>query len=125
MLRRLLARRPSPAAVAALLVLAVVVLLVLASLGRVEGGVGFEVTQPLTAGDVRALEIGSSREEVERALGEGETALQDPRFGATGTAVEPMDATCLYYDYMDDQAFADVAQVCYRDDRLVSKRIYR
>lgn len=125
MRRRALDRRPSPSAVAAVVVLAVFIVLAVAWQGLGGGAIGVETGRTLTAADLRALEIGSSRDDIPRAIGEGESALEDPVFGTTRTAVEPMDATCLYYTYSGRQNLRDLVQLCYRDDRLVSKRIYR
>lgn len=68
--------------------------------------------------DFRAAEVGASRDEIERRLGEGQDALD---FMETGVAVEPMDADCRYYPYPRP---GYLFQVCYRDDRLVTKRAF-
>lgn len=109
---------------AAVIVVVVVSLTFLAFLGVGEGEVGASAEPMLSAADVRALEVGTPRDEVERELGAGEDALEFAFFpGGTGAAVEPMDATCVYY--LAAGAARGPVQLCYRDDELVSKRIYR
>jgi hypothetical protein len=87
------------------------------------GGGGFEgstegvVVSPQRLGAIRP---GTSRAEIERLFGEGEDALD---YIDTGTAVEPMDASCRYYRARQD-SFNDVVQFCFRDDELVSRRAF-
>lgn len=69
----------------------------------------------------RALDLGRPREGVEDALGSGLDALQ---FRTTGTAVEPMDADCVYYRQAGAHDERALVQLCYRDDRLARKRLF-
>ena len=111
-------------AIAAVIVLAVVALSSFAVLGG-GGSSGFSVETGVGTPDVRALELGTSRDDVESELGPGEDALEFAvTSGGTRTAVEPMDATCVYYSAFATDARGPI-QLCYRDDRLVSKRVYR
>ena len=70
--------------------------------------------------ELQSIRPGTSRAEIERLLGKGTSALD---YIDTGIAVEPMDASCIYYRARDD-SFNDVAQFCFRDDRLVSRRAF-
>jgi hypothetical protein len=107
--------------VAAAIVLLASVFVFFGSMTLGEGDSGFGSGGPLmTASEFRTLAAGDSRAEIERAFGKGEGALSFGMFGETGAALEPMDATCVYYT-----PGGELAQVCYRDDRLVSKRLYR
>jgi hypothetical protein len=67
---------------------------------------------------VPALELGTTRQEVEAQLGRGRDALE---YIDTGVALEPMDAECLYYP----QTPGVVMQLCFRDDLLVRKQTNR
>ena len=97
-----LRRLPSWSAIAAVIVLLVVLVGLLSWVGLGEEESGAVQGRPeVRMDDLRALEIGSSRDDVERAVGTGDGALEFDSFGGagTGTAVEPMDATCVYYGY--------------------------
>ena len=115
-------RRRSASAVAAALVL--LSLLGLTFLSFTLGGGSSHVGQledvVLTTRRLDAIHVGTSRAEVERLLGKGSEALD---YVDTGIAVEPMDARCIYYRARQD-SFNDVAQFCFRDDKLVSRRAF-
>ena len=121
-----LRRLPSWSAVAAVVVLLVFAYFILAFVGVGEGSEsGAQGGPEMSRDDFQALAIGSSRDEVQRAVGKGDDALEFESFGGagTGTAVEPMDAACVYYGYPGTEA-QDVVQLCYRDDELSSKRLF-
>jgi hypothetical protein len=74
----------------------------------------------VTPGSIERVRLGASREDAERVLGSpGQDALE---FATTGVAVEPMDADCVYYLVSAGVDGWDVLQLCYRDDRLVSRQ---
>ena len=104
---------------------ALVVLLLAAFVFAYFGGGSAETAGSFEAGidaqDITALRVGTSRDAVEERLGRGQDALE---YGQTGPAVEPMDAECAYYAPRGE-FLSRVAQLCYRDGRLVSKRLYR
>jgi hypothetical protein len=109
---------------AAVILVVVVSLPFLAWQGDGEGVVSGIELPMLSAADLRSLELGTSRDEVEHRVGAGESALEFGFYpGGTGAAVEPMDATCVYY--LAAGAARGPVQLCYRDDQLVSKRVYR
>jgi len=121
---RLGLRRPPASAVAALVVLLVILGLVLLSYGGSGSGSGgspFGSDLVLRPGQVAALPLGASQRDVERRFGKGAGALDS--LEDTGVAVEPMDASCIYYRAARDN-FYDVAQFCLRHDRLVSRRVF-
>lgn len=72
-------------------------------------------------GEYRSLVPGSSRDEIEQRLGDGQDALE---FEDTGVALEPMDAECIYYPQEGTGNYRDIIQLCFREDRLVQKRMY-
>ena len=121
-----LLRRTPWSAAAAVLVLLVLVFVFLAWMGlSSEGGVGAQGGPEMTRSEFRSLSLGTSRDKVEGAVGKGDGALEYNLFGgATRTAVEPMDATCVYYSRPGGHGIRGPIQLCYRDDELVSKRIY-
>jgi hypothetical protein len=123
MRRALRIRRPSASAVAATVVLLFVLSFVLLTIsvggGGGGGGGGLEDVI-VSAQRMRAIDQGTTRADVERRLGKGLEALA---YEDTGIAVEPMDASCIYYRARQD-SFNDVAQFCFRDDRLVSRRLF-
>lgn len=102
------------------LVLAVVLLAVLTSVS----GEGESHSSPfagsLSRSSYKQLRIGESRTAIERRVGKGASALE---FGLEGPATEPMDATCLYY--YGGEIIDMPRQLCFRDGKLVRKRIYR
>lgn len=119
-----LGRLPSWSAVAAVaVVMALLVFLALVLGGLQSGSSGAQGGPEMTRAELRTLTVGGSRDEVERAVGKGEDALEF-WFGGTGTALEPMDASCVYYAVRGGPDAGPI-QLCYRDDRLVSKRLYR
>jgi hypothetical protein len=122
MRRALRFRRPSASAVAAAIVLLPVLGLVFLSFdsGGSDGGFGGQRDVIVSAHQLRAIHPGTSRAQVERLLGKGSDALD---YADTGIAVEPMDASCIYYRARQD-SFNDVAQFCFRDDKLVSRRAF-
>ena len=122
MRRPLRFRRRSVSAVAAALVLLLVLGVILLSftLGGGSSLVGELEDDVLTTHELVAIHVGTSRAEVERLLGKGPDALD---YVDTGIAVEPMDARCIYYRARQD-SFNDVAQFCFRDDKLVSRRAF-
>jgi hypothetical protein len=107
------------------IVVVVVFVLFLAWQGLGEGEFGAQGGPQMTGAELQALTIGGSRDEIERAVGKGDSALEYDFFGGTGTAVEPMDATCVYYGYAGKQDVASVVQLCYRDNELASKNTFR
>ena len=72
-------------------------------------------------GELRSLQLGTPRRDVEHRLGKGQDALA---YGETGPAVEPMDASCVYYAEAGTGNLRDVVQLCFRDGRLSSKRVF-
>jgi hypothetical protein len=122
MKRRLRFRRLSPSAVAAVLVLLIVGGLVLLTVpisgGRSRGGGREDVV--LSTREIQAEQLGTQRRDIERRFGKGSDALD---YQYTGIAVEPMDASCIYYRAAQD-SFDDVAQFCFRKDKLVSRRAF-
>ena len=118
-MRRLRFLRPSASAIGALVVVLVVAALLLSSFGGGSGSSSGEDVV-LSSGQLRAVQIGTSRAQVERRFGKGADALDAID---TGIAVEPMDASCIYYRARQD-SFNDVAQFCFRDDKLVSRHAF-
>ena len=114
--------RPSASALAAALVLLPVLGIILLSFstehGSSHGGGREDVV--VTPHQLAAIHVGTPRAEVEDRLGKGSDALD---YVDTGIAVEPMDAQCIYYRARQD-SFNDVAQFCFRDDKLVSRRAF-
>jgi hypothetical protein len=102
--------------------LLVVVGFVLLVFGVSGGGVGSSGQEGVIVSPqrLRAIHAGTSLAEVERLFGKGSGALH---YIDTGIAVEPMDASCIYYRARQD-SFNDVAQLCFRDDKLVSRRAF-
>jgi hypothetical protein len=123
MTRRFRFRRPSASGVAAVIVLLPILGLVLASIAIHGGGsagvVGNDMV--LSTAQIRAQPLGASKSEIEARFGKGSGALD--RGIETGVAIEPMDATCTYYRAAPDN-FYDVAQFCFRGDKLVSRRAF-
>jgi hypothetical protein len=127
-LRRLLAGRAS--SVAAVVVL-VVLVLPFVLLGVVFGGHsasssggGMKLIGPgagVTDAQFRSLRLGTSPDDVTHRIGRGQNALE---YGATGVALEPIDAGCTYYPQAGANRLTQVVQLCYRDKTLVSKRMF-
>jgi hypothetical protein len=108
-------------AIAAVIVMGLVLFVFVGSQTLVSGGGGGAQGGPeMTRAELASLTLGGSREKVEGAVGKGQDALE---YGATRTAVEPMDATCAYYSLPGGYGRGPV-QLCYRNDELVSKRLY-
>jgi hypothetical protein len=122
MTRALRFRRPSASAVAAALVLLPVLGLILLSftIGRGSSDSGGREDVVVTPHQLAAIHVGTSKAGVERVLGKGSDALD---YADTGVALEPMNASCIYYRARQD-SFNDVAQFCFRDDKLVSRRAF-
>src|SRR3954468_7093440 len=59
-----------------------------------------------------SLALGASREAVEHQLGRGRPAFNFEPLDETGPAVEPMDATCVYYGELDSQPPNALVQLC-------------
>jgi hypothetical protein len=89
------------------------------SYGSSSGG-GKEVVM-VSLGELRSQRLGTPRRDVEHRLGKGQDALA---YGETGPAVEPMDASCVYYAEAGTGNLRDVVQLCFRDGRLSSKRVF-
>jgi hypothetical protein len=70
---------------------------------------------------LRSLKLGTSRDDIEARIGEGEDALGHIE---TGVALEPSDADCLYYMQTPSNSFGNIVQLCFRDDVLVRKQAY-
>lgn len=118
-------RRTPWSAVAAVLVLVIFALFFVAWMGLGEGEFGVEGGPEMTRSEFRSLTIGAPRAEVEEAVGRGQDALEFNRgSAATRGAVEPMNAACVYYFRTGAYSFAGPIQLCYRDNALVSKRLY-
>lgn len=121
-------RRPGAASVAAaVVVLGVLAFILLTTLGG-SGGTTFSSgtgERKITRDQLASLLLGRSRGEVERRFGHGEDALAygvGP--GETGVAVEPMDAECIYYGQAETSNLHALVQLCFRHDKLVSKRAF-
>ena len=118
-------RRVTWSAIAAVIVVGFVLFVIVGSYGLGSGGVGAQGGPEMTRAELRSLTLGSSRDDIERSVGKGEGALDfGGGMGATRTAVEPMDATCVYYSLPGGFLTRGPIQLCYRDDVLVSKRLY-
>jgi hypothetical protein len=125
--RRLAGRASSVAAVVVLLVL-VLPLVLLAGVfggGRASssGGV-MKLIGPgagVTDAQFRSLRLGTSPDDVAHRIGRGQSALE---YGATGVALGPIDATCTYYPQAGANRLTQDMQLCYRDEALVSKRMF-
>ena len=122
MTRALRFGRPSASAVAAAVVLLPVLgLLTFAfATGGGSGDSGVLDDVIVSPRQLSAIHPGTSRAEVERRFGRGFDALD---YVDTGIAVEPMDASCIYYRARQD-SFNDVVQFCFRDDKLVSRHAF-
>jgi hypothetical protein len=120
MRRALRFRRPSASAIAATVVLLFFLsAFFLVSLGG-GGSSGGQADVVVSSSQLRAVRPGTFRAQVERRFGKGAGALD---YADTGIAVEPMDASCIYYRARQD-SFNDVAQFCFRDDKLVSRQAF-
>ena len=110
-----------------MVVLVVVLFVSLAWLGLGAGEEsGAQGGPEMTGAEFEALPIGASRDEIEDAVGRGDSALEFQFLGGTGTAVEPMDATCVYYAFAGARSLGGrLAQLCYRSDELASKSTFR
>ena len=111
--------------VAALVVLAFVAFFLLSTLGGGSGGTFSSMNEvQFTQAEIASLPLGSSRGDVERKFGKGQDALGRDGFGfgETGVAVEPMDATCVYYGEAKAHNRHGLAQLCFKRGRLSSKR---
>jgi hypothetical protein len=110
--------------VAVLLVLALIVIVVLTTVG---GSTTLSTSgsddHALTRREFASIAIGDSRGRIEDLFGKGARALDYLGFGATGAALEPLDASCVYYaDRSIHYSRAFVLQLCFSHDKLVSKR---
>ena len=121
-------RRPSaPTIVSGVVVLGLLAAIILSTLGG-SGGTTFfggNGEHKITRGQVASLPLGRSRGDVERRFGHGEDALAyglGP--GQTGVAVEPMDADCIYYGQAEKSNLHALVQLCFRHDKLVSKKAF-
>jgi hypothetical protein len=123
-------RRPgAPTVVAAVVVLGLLAFVLLSTLGGSSGITVSSATgnHKITRDQVASLRAGSSRGDVERRLGKGKDALAYGGFGfmgETGVAVEPMDADCSYYGQAETSNRHALVQLCFRHDKLVSKRTF-
>jgi hypothetical protein len=122
-------RRPgAPAIAAAVVVLGLLAFIVLSTLGGSGGTTFFAGTgdHKITRDQVASLSPGSSRGDVERRIGKGKDALAygGAGFGETGVAIEPMDAHCIYYGQAETSNLHALVQLCFRHDKLVSKRTF-
>jgi hypothetical protein len=123
-MRRLPSLRPrSASTVVAILLLAVMggFLFLVFSFGATTSESGFAGQNAVSLSAYRTLTSGQSLKSVEDELGPGEDALG---FFETGSALEPMDAECIYYPQAGTGNFRDIFQLCFRDDRLVRKRAF-
>ena len=121
-----MSRRVTWSAIAAVIVVGFLLFVVVGTYGLGSGSVGAQGGPEMTRAELRSLALGSSRDEIERAVGKGSDALEfsEGFLGATGAAVEPMDATCVYYSLPGGFFTRGPVQLCYRDDVLVSKKLY-
>ena len=120
--------RPSaPTIVSGVVVLGLLAAIILSTLGG-SGGTTFSSgngARKITRDQVASLPLGRSRGDVERRFGHGEDALAygvGP--GETGVAVEPMDADCIYYGQAEIGNLHALVQLCFRHDKLVSKKAF-
>jgi hypothetical protein len=123
-------RRPgAPTVVAAVVVLGLLAFILLSTLGGSSGPTFSSGTgnPKITRDQVASLRVGSARGDVERRLGKGKDALTYGGFGfrgETGVAVEPMDADCIYYGQAETSNLHALIQLCFRQDKLVSKKSF-
>lgn len=82
---------------------------------------GEEEVVVVSLSEMRSLRLDTPRGAVEHRLGKGQDALA---YDQTGTAVEPMDASCVYYGEAGTGNLRDVVQLCFRDGKLSSKRVF-
>jgi hypothetical protein len=111
--------------VAVLVVLVFVAVFLLSMLGGSSSGTFSSVHRAeFTPAVIASLPLGSSRRDVERKFGQGQDALgrHGFGFGDTGVAVEPMDASCIYYGEAAAGNRHALAQLCFQHDKLSSKR---
>jgi hypothetical protein len=88
----------------------------------VSGGSGsFAFAHTISRQQLASLKLGADRSTIEQAVGKGKSALD--REVDTGTAVEPMDATCTYYPQQLSN-LRNIVQLCYRNNRLATKYAY-
>jgi hypothetical protein len=124
---RLRGRASLIAALVVLLVLVLPLVLLSGLFGGVHGTTSAGVLNLIgpgagvTRAQLQSLRLGTSPDEVARRIGRGQDAFN---YGATGVALEPMDATCRYYPQAGAQRLTQVVQLCYRDERLASKRMF-
>ena len=125
-MRRWPRRRGIPwSGAAAALVLVVIAFFFLAWTGLGGGEGGIAEGPEMTRSEFRSLTVGASRDDVERSVGKGEGALDFNQLGgASGAALEPMNATCVYYALPGGYGVRGPIQLCYREDELISKQIY-
>jgi hypothetical protein len=116
--------RPSASVVVASLVVLIIVFLLLATLSLSFSSMSISEVNPsgppISPSELRWLHRGTPRQQIERQFGKGRSALAYPE---TGIAVEPMNATCTYYPQSLSNV-RNVVQLCYSDDKLISKRAY-
>jgi hypothetical protein len=121
-------RRPSaPTIVSGVVVLGLFAAILLSTLGGSGGTKFFGGTgeHKITQHQMASLPLGRSRGDVERRFGHGEDALAyGVELGATGVAVEPMDADCIYYGQAETSNLHALVQLCFRHEKLVSKKAY-
>ena len=125
-------RRPgAPTVVAAVVVLGLLAFILLSTLGG-SGGSTFSSgngDRRMTRDQVASLPLETSRGDVNRRFGNGKDALAYGGFafggsGETGVAVEPMDADCIYYGQAETSNLHALVQLCFRHDKLVSKKAF-
>ena len=121
-------RRPSaPTIVSGVVVLGFLAAILLSTLGG-SGGTTFSSgtgARKITQDQLASLPLGRSRGDVERRFGHGDDALAyGVQLGATGVAVEPMDADCIYYGQAETSNLHALVQLCFRHDKLVSKKTF-
>ena len=121
-------RLPSaPTIVSGVVVLGFLAAILLSTLGG-SGGTTFSSgtgARKITQDQLASLPLGRSRGDVERRFGHGDDALAyGVQLGATGVAVEPMDADCIYYGQAETSNLHALVQLCFRHDKLVSKKTF-
>jgi hypothetical protein len=111
-----------------LVVLLLLAFLLLSTLGGSSGPTGSSLPRNhrITQGELASLPLGGSRRDIQRRFGRGTDALAYGgfSFGETGVAVEPMDADCIYYGQAQTGNLHALVQLCFRHDKLVSKRTF-
>jgi hypothetical protein len=122
--KRIRSLRPSTGAsvVAALVVIAAIGFVLLQTIGGSSELSVSSLEEPtITKSEFASIAVGASRERIESRQGKGEDALDFVAFGNTGSALEPLDASCVYFN-VGPYNTAALVQLCFSDGKLTSKR---